>query len=313
MKYTRVCNMKRVILTGPTGVVGMALLHTFLKHDIEVAAVCRPDSKRIRRIPASQKIKVVECGLKEIKDLPQKLTGKYDVFYHLAWEGTIGKGRNDVYEQMHNVFYTIDAVEAAQRAGCTRFVGAGSQAEYGRYEGKLNCDTPAFPENGYGIAKLCAGQMSRLRCSQLGMEHIWARILSVYGPYDGEQTMVMSLLRQLLAGGTPSCTKGEQIWDYIYSKDAAQALYLLGEKGRSASIYCIGSGIARPLAHYMNILRDTVDPKLKLGFGDLAYVPGQVMFLCADTDKLKQDTGFELRYSFEEGAAETVKWLKKQK
>ena len=33
-------------------------------------------------------------------------------------------------------------------------------------------------------AKLCAGQMTRIACAQKGIQHVWARILSVYGPYD---------------------------------------------------------------------------------------------------------------------------------
>lgn len=70
------------------------------------------------------------------------------------------------------------------------FVGAGSQAEYGRVNHALTPDTPCFPENGYGMAKLCAGQMSRVECEKLGLVHIWPRILSVYGPYDGKNAMI---------------------------------------------------------------------------------------------------------------------------
>lgn len=94
--------------------------------------------------------------------------------------------------QLQNIQYTLDAVELASRIGCKKFVGAGSQAEYGRVEGVLSASTPVFPENGYGIAKLCAGQMSRILCEQKQIEHIWTRILSIYGPYDGENTMIMS-------------------------------------------------------------------------------------------------------------------------
>ena len=55
------------------------------------------------------------------------------------------------------------------KLGCYKFIGAGSQAEYGRVEGKLTALTLTFPENGYGIAKLCAGQMSRILCEQKNM------------------------------------------------------------------------------------------------------------------------------------------------
>ena len=102
------------------------------------------------------------------------------------------------------------AVDAAAEMRCSVFIGAGSQAEYGRFEGKLNANVPTFPENGYGIAKLCAGQMTRIRCNQKGIKHIWTRILSVYGPYDGSGTMVMSTIEKLLSGARAPCTKGNR-------------------------------------------------------------------------------------------------------
>ena len=88
----------------------------------------------------------------------------------------------------------IVGLAPAKTARCQVFIGAGSQAEYGRVEGVLTAQTPCFPENGYGMAKLCAGQMSRVECQTLGMAHIWTRILSVYGPHDGPATMILSLI-----------------------------------------------------------------------------------------------------------------------
>lgn len=69
----------------------------------------------------------------------------------LAGIGTFGNSRNNMYGQNLNVKYALDAVEAAFALGCDTFIGAGSQAEYGRYEGSLNESVPAFPENGYGL------------------------------------------------------------------------------------------------------------------------------------------------------------------
>lgn len=301
--------MKRVIITGPTGAIGMALIQKYAEVEAEVTAVCHRGSNRISNIPVSEKVKVVECDLDEIRTLPDILHGTYDVFFHFAWACTAGEGRNNIDVQTQNIRYAIEAVEAAGKLGCKCFVGAGSQAEYGRFEGKLNPEVPAFPENGYGIAKLCAGQLSRIRCSQLGIRHIWFRILSVYGRYDGEQTMIMSSIRKMLSGDSPEYTPAEQIWDYLYSEDAAAALYLAAERGRDGAIYCLGSGQARPLKEYIQIMRDEIAPGLLLKFGAKPYADKQVMYLCADISELQNDTGFVPRYSFEEGIRETVKWL----
>ncbi len=302
--------MNRAIITGPTGSIGIALINELVKNKVEVIAVCRPGSKRMSRIPKCDKVKIVECGLEEIYKLSELVKDKVDVFYHFAWDGTFGNTRNDMELQNNNVKYALEAVKTAKILGCHKFVGAGSQAEYGRVEGTLTPDTPAFPENGYGIAKLCAGQMTRIMCEQLGVEHVWTRILSIYGPYDGENTMIMSTIYKLLKGEKPSLTAGEQMWDYMYSKDVARAFYLVGEKGKNGSTYCLGSGNARLLKEYVMMLRDAIDSQLPLGIGDVPYGDKQVMYLCANIDNLREDTGFVPEISFEEGIKETIEWCK---
>jgi nucleoside-diphosphate-sugar epimerase len=172
---------------------------------------------------------------------------------------------------------------------------------------------PAFPENGYGIAKLCAGQMTRIACSQYGMRHVWTRILSIYGPYDGEKTMVMSTIAALLDGRIPDCTKGEQEWDYLYSDDAGRALMLLGQSGHDGKIYCIGSGRTRPLREYIEDIRDAVNPDAQINFGAVDYAPKQVFYLCADISDLHDDTGFEPSTAFADGIKDTINYLKSEK
>lgn len=302
--------MKRAIITGPTGAIGIALIKKLICENVDVVAVCRPGSKRISRIPREERVQVVECELQDIRNLPDKVEGRADVFYHFAWDGTFGESRNDMYLQNYNVKYALDAVEAAKEMGCTRFIGAGSQAEYGRVEGILRPDTPTFPENGYGIAKLCAGQMTREMCRQLQIEHMWTRILSIYGPYDGKNTMIMSVIGKLLKGEKPSLTPGEQIWDYLYADDVANAFYLIGNKGKSDSVYCIGSGKARPLKEYIEIIRENINKNAELGFGEIRYGERQVMHLQADIENLTKDTGFVPSWSFEEGIKGTIKWYK---
>ncbi len=302
--------MNRAIITGATGSIGIALIGELLARQTEVLVLCREGSARNRNIPHHPLITIKYCSLDELT-LLENDTGKcYDVWFHFAWEGTMGETRNDMYLQHRNVKYTLDAVTAAERFSCGTFIGAGSQAEYGRVEGALNSATPPFPENGYGIGKLCAGQMSRILCEQKGMKHIWTRILSVYGPYDNQNTMIMSAIGKLLRGEVPAFTKCEQKWDYLYSKDAARAFVDLAERGRDGKVYCIGSGKALPLSDYIIRLRDAICPGAELGIGQIPYGPRQVMYLCADITELEEDTGFHPVYTFEEGIRDTIEWYK---
>ena len=124
--------------------------------------------------------------------------------------------------------------------------------------------------------------------------------------------MVMSTIGKVLIGQMRSCRMGEQLWVFLFWKDAGKAFYLLGEKGINGKVYCIGGGEARPLKDYIEDIRNAVNPEAEIGFGEVAYGPRQVMYLCADIQDLVKDTGFAPDYKFSEGIAETVEWCKKE-
>ena len=306
--------MKKAIITGCTGCIGVALINELVSNDVEVTAVIRENSTRRDAIPSG--VKIIECSLDNIRELGRFLPHDYDVFYHFAWDGTIGPNRNNFKLQCDNIKYAIDAVNVARELGCTRFIGAGSQAEYGRVEGVLTPETPCNPENGYGIAKLATGSMTRLECERLGLEHIWTRILSVYGPHDGSATMIMSGILDMLSDISPEFTKGEQMWDYLYCSDAARAMRLIAEKGRNGAVYCIGGGKADRLSNYIEKMRDAVRKSGKenaqVQLGAVPYGEKQVMYLCADISMLTRDTGFVPEISFEQGIEQTVNWVRKK-
>ena len=75
-------------------------------------------------------------------------------------------------------------------------------------------------------------------------------------------------------------------------------------------VYPLGSGKARPLREYIEIMRDAIDPSLKLGFGEIPYAPLQVMHLQADITDLEQDTGFRPSVAFETGIQDTIEWMR---
>lgn len=295
----------RAIITGATGAIGTALVNEFVKNGVETLVFVR-EGGRNRSIPLSPLVTKITCPLERLKDIRNETGKSYDVFYHFAWANTFGEGRNDADAQVKNIEYALNAVETAKRFGCHTFIGAGSQAEYGRAEGALTPDTPTFPENGYGIAKLAAGFLTRLRAEQLGLKHIWVRVLSVYGPNDGAQTMVTSTIAKLRNGEKAQFTRGEQLWDYLYSADAAEAFRLLGEKGIDGKTYVLGSGQSRPLHEYIQIIGKCLNAENLLEFGKIPYSSKQVMCLCADISELTKDTGWKPRFGFEEGVSELL-------
>lgn len=303
--------MKRVVITGPTGTIGMALIKKCIEKKIQVLAIVNPNSVRKEQVLRHPQVKCIECDISGYLSL--KWEEQYDAWFHLAWCGASGTARNDMYLQNDNVKYLLDAVKAAKKAGCGTFGGAGSQAEYGASGLPLNGNSPAFPDTGYGMAKLCAGQMGRMFCKENNIRFIWPRIFSVYGPYDGENTMIMTGIRKLLDGEVPSFTKGEQEWDYLYCDDAAEILLRLAQKGVNGKVYCIGSGKTRKLSEYIEVMRDEIDPKAEIDLGGVPYGNKQLMYLCADMRDVKADTGFDKFTSFEEGISKTIDWCRAQR
>lgn len=306
-------------MTGATGAIGMALIKELLCNNVEVAVITRADSARNDRLKQFKDVTVIEVPLENLENAGEKLQGTWDILYHFAWIGTSGIERNNVYLQNSNVTYTLDAVRLAKKTGCRRFVGAGSQAEYGRLSGLMSSDSPVKPESGYGIAKLCAGQLSRMLCEQMGIEHLWIRILSVYGPYDNENSMISCALNKMIKGDKIAFTAGDQIWDYLYSEDAARAMILVGRMGKNNKTYVLGSGKGRRLKEYIEDMAEVVFKEFQkrgvnikpiLRIGEIAYAPNQVMYLCADISELKQDTGFEAQVDFKEGIRRICRTLK---
>ena len=304
--------MKKAVITGATGAIGRALIETLTAHGVAVLALCRK-GERAARLPHHPLLTVEYCDLAALACYTPASTDAYETFYHLAWAGTNGTARADPYLQCANIRYALDAVNTAKRLGCHTFIGAGSQAEYGRTLSPLTPLTPALPENGYGMAKLAAGNLTRLAANAAGMRHIWVRILSVYGPNDNKNSLISSAILGFLKGTPPPFTKGEQLWDFLYSRDAARALFLLGERGKNGAVYPLGSGVVRPLKEYLSLLRDVVAPNAPLHLGGMPYAKDQVMHLCADISTLTADTGWYPTTDFASGIRQTAEWWQAQK
>ncbi len=287
----------KFVVTGATGMIGYALVNQIKKEGHEVVALVHSSSKRISVIPNG--VETVSCGLDEYGNYEPDF--KADVFVHLAWGKTDPNSRDNKSAQEANVQYTVDAVKLANKMGCKVFVGAGSQAEYGVKSEPLTCNTLADPQSEYGKAKLKAGVLAKAECDKYGIRFNWCRILSVYGIGDNSTTLISYIINSFSKGESPVLTKCEQIWDYVYSEDCANAVYLIALRGVNGKIYPIASGNSRKLSEFVNDIACEMNFTGKIGFGEKEYYPHQPMFLCADISELTSDTGFTPKVSFKDG------------
>lgn len=304
--------MNRAIITGATGAIGTALIKELVSRNIEVLVFTRKESKRNKNILKNKLVKTKYCSLNDTKNCINDTGKEYDVFFHLAWAGASGVGRNDKELQEKNVEYALDAVECAKRFGCRKFIGIGSQAEYGRTNEILKESTPTNPENEYGKAKLKAGILTKQKALDLGLDFNWIRVLSIYGPNDGENTLISYAIKQFIKNEELNVTKCEQEWDYLNSKDAANAIYLVAEKGKSGKTYVLGSGEHNKLSYFVEKIKDVTKSKSTINYGAKEYPDNQVMYLTSDVSDLKEDVGWKPNIDFENGIKNIIKESRKE-
>lgn len=305
--------IRRVIVSGASGPLGIMMIKECLERNIEVLALVRPGSRRLKDIPVYPLVKVCEIDVNKLDSLNVSLYGPADVFFHFAWTHTGDEGRNNPILQEENISSSLKAADCAARFGCKAFVGAGSQAEYGLMNQAVDEDSPVNPNTIYGITKLAAGKLVMELCRQHGIRCNWVRVFSVYGPYENEYILSSYLIRTLLKGEEPILTPCEQVWDYLYCKDAVRAFFLVAEKAPSTCVYCLGSGKPRQLSEYAELIRDEINKDIPLGIGKKEYSPDQIMHLEANIDRIKTDVGFTPEYSFKDGIIETIDWYKSGK
>ena len=75
--------MNRVVITGATGTIGMALINKCIESKIEVIALVNPDSRRLDRIPKDPLVRVIKCGLDDLAEASAKLL-KLGIVPHLV-------------------------------------------------------------------------------------------------------------------------------------------------------------------------------------------------------------------------------------
>ena len=262
----------RVVVTGATSMIGVALIDICIKKNCDVLAIVRKGTKRLERLPKSDLIRIEYADLDSLSSV-QGDGETYDVFYHFAWGHTIKAERDCPVLQEDNVRNTLKAVELANKLGCKKFIGAGSQAEYGQVN---------------------------------GMTHIWGRIFSVYGCNDNEGTMLNYAINQFFKGEIAEFSSATQIWNYLNEEDAGKMFYLMGKKDIESGIYCVANTESKILKEYIEELRTVMGGETKCNFAPIE-TESKSIGLCVDMKKTIDAIDFFPQISFKDGVEKLIK------
>ena len=306
--------MKNVIISGAAGFIGNAVTRQLIEQGVSVVAVVKPDtgkSKDAFRLNGLN-IPVIECDLKETERLPELIPEhNYDAFYQFAWDGLNREALLDYKTQVDNITWILKSIEAASELNCRKYIGAGSytQMELFYQRGRFFTDDR---HKFYRVAQMACETMGRAVAKEKGIQFIWPILINVYGEGETAPRLVNNMIRNLLAGRHQAFSQGNQMYDFLHIEDAAKAFCLIGERGTEESQYIIGSGLARPLRDYLNIIRDIVAPEMQLGLGELEFRGLEMTAEMLDISSLVRDTGFTPAVTFESGIRRTLKWIIKE-
>ena len=227
------------------------------------------------------------------------------IIVHTGWAGVSGAARlGDV--QFDSITATCRLADAAVRVGVEKFVGIGSQAEYGAFRAPVSEAHVPMPSTLYGAAKLSACHLARQRCEAAGMAFAWLRLFATYGPGDNPNWLIPSLIARMAAGEAPKMTPGTQKWDYLFNDDTAAGILAAATSHGARGIFNLSSGSAVPVREIALMIRDRVAPGLSLTFGEIDFGPAQIMHMEGDIAALRNATGWAPRIGLEQGLDRTV-------
>ena len=144
-----------------------------------------------------------------------------------------------------------------------------------------------------------------------GVSVAWGRVFLLFGPGQPERTLISTVVRSLLRGERAPCSHGEQIRDYLYVEDVADALVALLDSEIEGPVN-IASG--RPLAvkELIAMAARRLDGEELVDLGAIPAPEGEPAFLVGDLKRLQGELGWRPAIGIEEGLDRTIAWTREQ-
>ena len=169
---------------------------------------------------------------------------------------------------------------------------------------------PVGPTRAYGQTKLAAETEVRRAIEQHGCDAIIIRSFQHTGPRQDGRIMLPQWAKQFATGGTGPVEvySRDAYLDLTDGRDAARAYRLLAERGRSAEVYNVGSGIARRSGEVLDMLRAMADSERPI----VELRPGFKQDPIADISRLVELTGWRPTIPLETTVRDTLDWWREQ-
>jgi UDP-glucuronate decarboxylase len=230
---------------------------------------------------------------------------------HLAWITEPGV----YWQSTDNARWQDASIEllknfAAQ--GGKRAVLAGTCAEYDWSAGHCveEC-TPLLTQSPYTTAKLAFHDAAFAFSETTDLEIAWGRVFYSFGPHEHPQRLIAAVIRGLLDGERVACSDGEQLRDFIYVRDLADAFVAVLNSKFCGDIN-LASGEVMSIKELVTLVANRMDAIELVDFGARARQQGEPPIISADTSRLRELVGWTSKYNIEAAIDETIAWWKKK-
>jgi dTDP-glucose 4,6-dehydratase len=252
--------------------------------------------------------------------------------FHLGAQAHVGESWHRPYETvMANTVGTLNLLQSIVDHGLEleKFDTAGTSEEYGNVreavahqhsfdeEGGLILHerSPINPKSIYATSKVAADFLTMNYHDAFGVPAVVTRMFNNYGPRQNPRYVTGTIITQALTREIVELGQLEPMRDFCFCTDGVRGHLIVAARGIPGDLYVYGQG--------RNVsMRDWAELILRVGQEQgywegreivstpERYRPGasEVMALRVGYEKLRRETGWEPRVSWEEGIARTIAW-----
>ena len=299
-----------ILVTGGAGFIGSHVARLLLDGGYKVTILDNLTSSDKGSIDPKAKLIIGD-----ITD-PQKTQAaldNIDAVIHMAGLIIVPQSVKDPIKYCeNNVIGTVSLLESMRKANVKRIIFSSSACVYGTPEKlPIKEDAPVHPDNPYGASKASIETYLQTYNALFGFDSIILRYFNPYGPGENHQPethAIPNFIKATLAKKPiPLYWKGEQIRDFIYIEDLAQAhIDVLNLSGHQ--IFNVGTETGVKVKDVIDEIFKIVGYRVPID--DLGKRAGDVDANYASSEKLVKAVGWRANISLSEGLRSTINYYK---
>ena len=320
----------KLLITGGAGFIGSAVVRLAIAQGHEVVvldaltyAACLDN---LAPVSGSDKYRFVEGDICDRALLDQVLGDhRPAAVMHLAAESHVDRsidGPGAFIET--NITGTYTLLEAARcywrdssKSDSFRFHHISTDEVFGSLgkTGYFTEETSYAPNSPYAASKAASDHLVRAWHETYGLPVVLSNCSNNYGPYHFPEKLIPVIIINALAGKPlPIYGNGENVRDWLYVEDHADALLTVLTKGKIGRSYNIGGeneatniDIVREICAILDRLRPAARPYFEL-VNFVADRPGHDLRYAIDPTRIRTELGWRPAITLTQGLEKTVRW-----